>query len=149
MEQPYVPRHDGGQTKGLVLDIVVTPERQWEWKDADEFDRRVGHPSYLDRDAAQAVRSTGERLIKVIDAGDFHSTAPISASAPIPAGRCHGSAMALHDKSGPRSTLDLLIGIARASRAEVMGDQGSVFGRRRHWHRADHATDFTVASLRR
>jgi Protein of unknown function (DUF402) len=71
LEEPYVRRHDGVQTRDHVLDIVVTPQRQWEWKDADEFDRRIGHPLYFDRAAARAIRSVGERLIKAIEAGDF------------------------------------------------------------------------------
>jgi hypothetical protein len=71
LEEPYVRRHDGVQTKDLVLDIVVTPQRQWEWKDVDEFDRRIGHPLYFDRAAARAIRSAGERLITTIEAGDF------------------------------------------------------------------------------
>jgi Protein of unknown function (DUF402) len=71
LEEPHVRRHDGVQTEDLVLDIVVTPQRQWEWKDADEFARRVGHPLYFEKDTARSIRSVGERLIKAIDAADF------------------------------------------------------------------------------
>jgi hypothetical protein len=71
LEEPYVRRRDGVQTKDLVLDIVVTPQRRWEWKDADEFDRRTGHPLYFDGAAAQAIRAEGERLTKVIEDGGF------------------------------------------------------------------------------
>lgn len=71
LEEPY-SRHDGGvQTKDLVLDIVVTPDRRWEWKDADEFARRTGHPLYHDEDQARAIRSEGERLVEAIEAGRF------------------------------------------------------------------------------
>jgi Protein of unknown function (DUF402) len=71
LEEPYVRRHDGVDTKDLVLDIVVTPQRQWEWKDVDEFDGRIGEPLYFDSAAAKAIRAEGERLIKLIGAGDF------------------------------------------------------------------------------
>lgn len=71
LEEPYVRRHDGVETKDLVLDIVVTPERQWEWKDSDEFDGRIGEPLYFDSAAAAAIRAEGERLIKLIEAADF------------------------------------------------------------------------------
>jgi hypothetical protein len=71
LEEPYVRHHDEVQTKDLVLDIVLTPQRRWKWKDADEFDRRIGHPLYFDGLEAEAIRSAGERLIKAIEAGDF------------------------------------------------------------------------------
>ncbi|MGW5669782.1 DUF402 domain-containing protein [Micromonospora sp. NPDC003776] len=70
LEKPYVRRHNGVETIDLVLDIVVTPQRQWKWKDADEFDRRIGHPLYFDSAAADAIRAEGERLTKLIEAGD-------------------------------------------------------------------------------
>jgi hypothetical protein len=71
LEEPCIRRRNGVQTKDLVLDIVVTPQRRWQWKDTDEFDRRTGHPLYFDTDAAQAIRSDGERLVTLIEAGDF------------------------------------------------------------------------------
>lgn len=71
LEAPYVRRPDGVETRDLVLDIVVTPERRWEWKDADEFDRLVGHPLYLDKAEADATLAEGQRLIKLIEAGSF------------------------------------------------------------------------------
>lgn len=38
LEEPCVRRPAGVDTNDQVLDIVVTPERQWEWKDVDEFE---------------------------------------------------------------------------------------------------------------
>jgi predicted RNA-binding protein associated with RNAse of E/G family len=58
-------------TSDHVLDIVVTPQRQWEWKDADEFDQRIGDPLHFDRTTAQAIRAEGRRLINLIEAGSF------------------------------------------------------------------------------
>ncbi|XVV17370.1 DUF402 domain-containing protein [Actinoplanes sp. CA-131856] len=44
----------GVQTTDSVLDIVVSAGRAWEWKDEDEFEGHVG-----------------ERVVKLIEAGDF------------------------------------------------------------------------------
>ncbi|MFG2053020.1 DUF402 domain-containing protein [Micromonospora sp. NPDC048930] len=71
LEQPYVRRPGAVDTNDHVLDIVVTPHRRWEWKDVDEFSGRIGHPLYFDSAAADAVRAEGERLITLIEAGDF------------------------------------------------------------------------------
>lgn len=71
LEEPYVRRHNEVQTKDLVLDIVVRPQRQWQWKDAEEFDRRIGHPLYFDRAAAAVIRGEGERLVRLIETGAF------------------------------------------------------------------------------
>ncbi|GIE98774.1 DUF402 domain-containing protein [Paractinoplanes rishiriensis] len=71
LEEPYTRHHDEVRTTDHVLDIVVTPQRRWEWKDADEFDRRIGHPLYFDKATARTIRSTGEQLIRAIEAADF------------------------------------------------------------------------------
>ena len=71
LEEPYVRRLDGVQTRDLVLDIVVTPERRWEWKDADEFDRHIGHPLYFDRAAAEAILAAAGRVVDLIETGAF------------------------------------------------------------------------------
>ncbi|MGN9889795.1 DUF402 domain-containing protein [Micromonospora sp. L31] len=70
LETPYHRHPDGVDVTDLVLDIVVTPDRQWEWKDVDESDGRIGHLLYFDRATAAAVRAEGERLTKLIAAGD-------------------------------------------------------------------------------
>jgi hypothetical protein len=47
---------DGVATMDLVLDAVITPERQWQPKDQDDFDRAVAE-GLLDRDhSAQLAR---------------------------------------------------------------------------------------------
>ncbi|MEV4822357.1 DUF402 domain-containing protein [Micromonospora sp. NPDC049274] len=71
LETPCHRQPNGVDTTDLILDIVVTPDRRWEWKDVDEFDGRIGNPLYFDRATADAVRAEGERLIKLIAAGDF------------------------------------------------------------------------------
>jgi hypothetical protein len=53
------------------LDIVVAPDRSWEWKDEDEFAERLAIPEhYWVRDEA-AVWAEGRRVIKQIEAGAF------------------------------------------------------------------------------
>jgi protein associated with RNAse G/E len=71
LETPYVRRPDGVETTDLVLDIVVQPDRRWEWKDVDEFEQRIGHPLYFDRAAADGVREEGLTLVKLIEAGAY------------------------------------------------------------------------------
>lgn len=37
-----------------MLDVVVRPDRRWDWKDEDEFAARTGDPDYFDRVTAAA-----------------------------------------------------------------------------------------------
>ncbi|GIF02577.1 DUF402 domain-containing protein [Actinoplanes siamensis] len=71
LEKPFVRQRDGVETTDLVLDIVVTPDRQWEWKDTDEFAAFTGHPLYFGSAAAAEIRAEGDRLIKLVEAGEF------------------------------------------------------------------------------
>jgi hypothetical protein len=71
LETPYVRRPDGVDATDLVLDIVVQPDRRWQWKDVDEFEQRIGHPLYFDRAAADGVREQGLDLVKLIEAGAY------------------------------------------------------------------------------
>ena len=71
LEAPCVRRADGVDTDDHVLDIVVTPERRWEWKDVGEFDGRIGEPHYFDDAAAETIRAEGRRVIGLIEAGVF------------------------------------------------------------------------------
>ncbi|SNY45496.1 hypothetical protein [Paractinoplanes atraurantiacus] len=50
---------------------MVTAEREWQWKDEGEFAGHVGDPLYYDRVGADAIRAEGERVVKLIEAGDF------------------------------------------------------------------------------
>ncbi|MEV4707684.1 DUF402 domain-containing protein [Actinoplanes sp. NPDC049316] len=69
-------RWDDGHVAGVDvidqdLDIVVRPDRTWEWKDEDEFTERLAFPEhYWVRDEA-AVRAEGRRVVKRIEAGEF------------------------------------------------------------------------------
>ena len=69
-------RWDDGDVAGVDtvdqdLDIVVAPDRTWQWKDEDEFAERLVLPEhYWVRDEA-AVWAEGRRVIKRIEAGEF------------------------------------------------------------------------------
>lgn len=71
LEAPFTRRDDGVQTTDHVLDVVATAEREWRWKDVEEFAGRIGHPLYFDADEAPVIRAEGERLIKLIEAAEF------------------------------------------------------------------------------
>jgi hypothetical protein len=74
--EEHAVRWDDGDTAGIDvvdqdLDIVVAPDRTWQWKDEDEFTERLAFPDhYWVRDEA-AVRAEGHRVIKQIEAADF------------------------------------------------------------------------------
>ncbi|MER5704854.1 DUF402 domain-containing protein [Micromonospora sp. NPDC002296] len=53
------------------LDVVVRPDRSWEWKDEEEFAERLALPDdYWVADEA-AVRAEGLRVIARAEAGEF------------------------------------------------------------------------------
>jgi hypothetical protein len=75
LDEPAV-RWDDGHLAGLDtvdqdLDIVVEPDRVWRWKDEAEFEAHLQHPEVYWVPDPAAVRAEGERLVKLIEAGDF------------------------------------------------------------------------------
>lgn len=62
---------DGSEITDKELDIWVYPDRSWEWKDVESFEQKTGDPRFWDADEAAEVRAEGERVIKLIEAGDF------------------------------------------------------------------------------
>jgi hypothetical protein len=61
----------GIDTVDYDLDLVVAPDRAWRWKDEDEFAAHLAHPDVYWVEDEAAVRAEGERLVKVIEAGEF------------------------------------------------------------------------------
>jgi hypothetical protein len=53
------------------LDIVVAPDRNWRWKDEEEFAAHLAHPEVYWVPDPDAVRAEGERLVKLVEAGEF------------------------------------------------------------------------------
>ncbi|MEW2380847.1 DUF402 domain-containing protein [Micromonospora sp. NPDC047707] len=75
LEEPGV-RWDDGDLAGVDvvdqdLDVVVRPDRRWEWKDEDEFTERLDFPEHYWVPDPDAVRAEGERVIAQAEAGKF------------------------------------------------------------------------------
>jgi hypothetical protein len=75
LEEPGV-RWDDGTIAGVDivdqdLDIVVAPDRTWRWKDEEEFAERLAIPAHYWVDDELAVRAEGQRVVKLIEAGEF------------------------------------------------------------------------------
>jgi hypothetical protein len=75
LEEPAV-RWDDGDLAGVDivdqdLDIWVTPDRSWQWKDEEEFVERLGFPSHYWVPDEAAVRAQGREVVKLIEAGEF------------------------------------------------------------------------------
>ncbi|MGQ0842316.1 DUF402 domain-containing protein [Actinokineospora sp.] len=61
----------GVDTVDHALDIVVAPDRTWQWKDEDEFAESIGQPGYWSAGAGEEIRAEGERVVGEIEAGLF------------------------------------------------------------------------------
>jgi hypothetical protein len=61
----------GVDIRDHALDVVVSADRSWRWKDEDEFAERTGHPLYWTDAEAAAIRAEGERLIQHAVAGTY------------------------------------------------------------------------------
>ncbi|MEH0972786.1 DUF402 domain-containing protein [Micromonospora sp. CPCC 205546] len=75
LEEPGV-RWDDGTLAGVDmvdqdLDVVVRPDRGWEWKDEGEFVERLAFPDHYWVPDADAVRAEGKRVIALAEAGEF------------------------------------------------------------------------------
>jgi hypothetical protein len=75
LEEPGV-RWSDGDVAGVDivdqdLDILVAPDRSWQWKDEEEFAERLAIPEHYWVADEAAVRAEGCRVVKVIEAGDF------------------------------------------------------------------------------
>jgi hypothetical protein len=69
-------RWDDGDVAGVDavdqdLDVVVSPDRSWRWKDEDEFAERLALPEHYWVADEAAVWAEGRRVIKEIEAGDY------------------------------------------------------------------------------
>jgi hypothetical protein len=75
LEEPHVRWSDRGcagvDTADHALDITVSPDHTWRWKDEAEFDARTGHALYWSQAQAYQIRATGERLARSAEAAEF------------------------------------------------------------------------------
>jgi len=53
------------------LDIVVSPDRAWRWKDEDDFASCTGVPGFWSAAEAAQIRAEGRRVAETIEAGRF------------------------------------------------------------------------------
>lgn len=68
LEAPFVRHGVGIDTRDHTLDIVATPDLDWEWKDEDEAAARVEH-GIDTAEFSAAVRTEGERVVELIELG--------------------------------------------------------------------------------
>ena len=54
-----------------ALDLRIGPDRQWQWKDLEEFERFTGHPMYWNEAQAARIRASGDELVRLAEAGRF------------------------------------------------------------------------------
>jgi len=71
LELPAVRWSGGIDTIDYDLDVVIAPDRTWRWKDEDEFLAHLAVPDTYWVDDEAAVRASGWRVIKEIEAGVF------------------------------------------------------------------------------
>ncbi|WP_328461517.1 DUF402 domain-containing protein [Actinoplanes sp. NBC_00393] len=74
--EEHAVRWDDGALAGVDvvdqdLDVVVAPDRSWQWKDEDEFAERLALPEHYWVPSPDEVWAEGRRVIKKIEAGDF------------------------------------------------------------------------------
>ncbi|WP_306204281.1 DUF402 domain-containing protein [Actinoplanes sp. RD1] len=65
LETPAQRWPGGVDSSDQVLDLLVTPDREWHWK--DEEDLVAAYP----RAQAALIRAEGERVTKLVDAAEF------------------------------------------------------------------------------
>jgi hypothetical protein len=65
-QEPLERTADGIQAMDLMLDIIVSPDRTWHWKDQDEFDAVVAAGLYSDA-TVRAVREEAQSVIHQIE----------------------------------------------------------------------------------
>lgn len=75
LEEPAV-RWSDGEPAGVDiidqdLDISVSPDRSWAWKDEEEFAERLAFPEHYWVPDEAAVWAEGRRVVKLIEAGEF------------------------------------------------------------------------------
>ncbi|HYN96164.1 MAG TPA: DUF402 domain-containing protein [Pilimelia sp.] len=75
LEEPGVRWDDGGLAGIDIvdqdLDVWVPPDRAWRWKDEEEFAERLAMPEHYWVADEAAVRAEGERVVKLVAAGEF------------------------------------------------------------------------------
>ncbi len=66
---PFTRSALGFDTRDLALDLVVGPDRQWSWKDEDEFAYLIDR-GWISPEDEQLVRAAGDEVLERVEAGD-------------------------------------------------------------------------------
>jgi protein associated with RNAse G/E len=66
LQEPYRRTDRGIQAMDMMLDIVVSPDRSWRWKDEDEFEAIVAAGLYSEA-TVLAVREAAASVIRGIE----------------------------------------------------------------------------------
>jgi hypothetical protein len=65
LEEPFRRTAVGFDTQDHTLDIEITPELEWQWRDEDELENHVTEGFYT-RALATAARAEGQRVVQAI-----------------------------------------------------------------------------------
>jgi hypothetical protein len=84
MQTPLVRFDRIGEIEDLYLDIVITPDFSWHWKDEDELAEAVA-VGRITAAMGQAVRAEGERVLKEMAATEWPFVPDIATWRPDPA----------------------------------------------------------------
>jgi hypothetical protein len=75
LEDPYVRWADHGcagvDTVDHALDLLIAADRQWQWKDREEFEQLTGHPMYWNEAQAARIRAAGDELVRLAESARF------------------------------------------------------------------------------
>lgn len=71
LETPIVRWFGGFDTHDQALDILISPDRRWCWKDEDELVTQIGEPKFWDEAEADAIRKEGRHVIKLAESRSF------------------------------------------------------------------------------
>ncbi len=67
LQEPLRPTPLGFDTRDRALDIVVSPDRSWAWKDEDHLEAATALGRFSAEEAA-SIREEAERVIRLIEA---------------------------------------------------------------------------------
>lgn len=71
LESPFTRGADGIANVDHHLDIVVNPDRSWQWKDEQDLDEATGLPGFWTAEEAALIREEGRRVVAVAETGVF------------------------------------------------------------------------------
>lgn len=71
LESPYTRGPNSTSSVDHHLDIVVSPDRTWQWKDEDDLDEAIGVPGFWTASEARNIRDEGLRAVEPAATGAF------------------------------------------------------------------------------